>query len=171
MKKIVSVTVAAAVLFTLAACSTPSRPEDSAKNPARSSVQSVEIPEQQLRELATGYAKEVLGGLENGDYPRFIRNYAAEYAETMTAAKFAPMTKMFQKRNGKLEQLDYLGTLNQGAFKMVVWKARFARTRALEEALKRDGRDPAAQTVPDVLVRLLLGNVDGQWKIFAIVLN
>ena len=143
MKNIFSVTAAAAVLFTLAACTTTTT--ENTASPARSTVQTVQIPEQELRTIATAYAQDVIGGLEKA--------------------------KAFQERNGKLENLDYLGTLNQGAFKLVVWKARFARTKALEEELKRGGRNPAELPLPDVLIRLLVGNVDGQWKIFAIFMN
>lgn len=169
MKNIFSVTAAAAVLFSLAACTTPTA--ENTASPARSTVQAVQIPEQELRTIATAYAQDVIGGLEKGDYARFIKNYASEYAKTMNPEKFAPMAKAFQERNGKLENLDYLGTLNQGAFKLVVWKARFARTKALEEELKRGGRNPAELPLPDVLIRLLVGNVDGQWKIFAFFMN
>ena len=34
-----------------------------------------------------------------------------------------------------------------------------------------DGKDPAKIPVPELLVRLLLGNVNGEWKAFAIFFN
>ena len=52
-----------------------------------------------------------------------------------------------------------------------LWKVRFARSRASEAELKRNGKNPEKVPVPDTLVRLMLGNIDGQWKIFAIFVN
>ena len=66
MKNIFSVTAAAAVLFSLAACTTPTA--ENTASPARSTVQAVQIPEQELRTIATAYAQDVIGGLEKGDY-------------------------------------------------------------------------------------------------------
>ncbi|HBJ96371.1 MAG TPA: hypothetical protein DDZ11_08095, partial [Lentisphaeria bacterium] len=59
----------------------------------------------------------------------------------------------------------------QGIFKTALWKARFARSHASEADLKRSGKDPEKVPVPDTLIRLLLGKIDGQWKIFAIFVN
>lgn len=170
MKKILFTVAAAGAVLALSACSTLNK-DASAKDDAKSVVKAVAVQEQELRPIATTYVTDVLTGLGKGDYERFIKNYAPEYSKTMNAAKFAPMAKAFQERNGALEKLDYLGMLNQGVFKVVVWKAQFARTKAFEAELKRDGQDPAKHPMPEVLVRLMLGNVEGQWKIFAIFMN
>ncbi len=169
MKKILFTAVAAtAVIFT--ACSSLNQ-NTSEKNEEKSVVKTVAVQEQELSKLGTEYATDVITGLEKGDYKRFIKNYASEYTREMNAAKFAQMAKAFQKRNGKLEKLTYLGTLNQGVFKGIVFKAQFARSKALEDELKRKGIDSAKTPVQEVLVRLIIGNVEGKWKIFAIYMN
>lgn len=168
MMKPLFTAVAAGAILALSAC-TATRHEP-VKDNAQSTLQAVTVTDQELRPIATDYVTGVIAGLEKGDYQLFIRNYADEYSKTMNAAKFAPMAKSFQERNGKLEKLEYLGILNQGIFKVVLWKAQFARTKAFEAELKRNGQDPAKHPVPEMLIRLMLGNVNGQWKIFAILM-
>lgn len=168
MMKPLFTAVAAGAILALSACTTTR--QEPVKDNAPSTLQTVSIPDQELRIIATDYVTGVIAGLEKGDYRLFIKNYAEEYSRTMSAAKFAPMAKSFQERNGKLEKLEYLGILNQGVFKVVLWKAQFARTKALEAELKRNGQGPAKHSVPEMLVRLMLGNVNGQWKIFAILI-
>ena len=148
MRKFLSALASIGAALALTACST---------------VQTQEVPsgafnaedEQELRTAATAYVTDVLNGLESGSYELFIRNFAPEYRKTMTSAKFKLMT----------------GSLNQGIFKTALWKARFARSHASEAELIRSGKDPEKVSVPDTLIRLLLGKIDGQWKIFAIFVN
>ena len=157
MRKFLSALASIGAALALTACST---------------VQTQEMPSgvfnaEDEQELCTA----ALNGLESGNYELFIRNFAPEYRKTMTSAKFKLMTEEFRKNNGKTEKIEWLGSLNQGVFKTALWKVRFARSRASEAELKRNGKDPEKVPVPDTLIRLLLGKIDGQWKIFAIFVN
>lgn len=164
MRKFLSALASIGAALALTACST---------------VQTQEMPsgvfnaedEQELRTAATAYVTDALNGLESGNYELFIRNFAPEYRKTMTSAKFKLMTEEFRKNNGKAERIEWLGSLNQGVFKTAIWKVRFARLQASEAELKRNAKDPEKVSVPDTLIRLLLGEIDGQWKIFAIFVN
>ena len=139
--------------------------------PRASVVTPAAVSPDQLKKIADAYLKDILTGLETTDYKLFVKDFASEYKDTMNPEKFAPLAAGFQAKNGKLLELKYLDSLDQGIFKSVVWKAKFARTKVQEEALKRDGKDPGKIPVPELLVRLLLGNVNGEWKAFAIFFN
>lgn len=139
--------------------------------PKASVITPANISPDQLKQIADTCLKNIITGLETKDYKLFVKDFAREYKDTMNPEKFAPLAAGFQAKNGKLLELKYLDSLDQGIFKAVVWKAKFARTKAQEEALRRDGKDPAKFPVPELLVRLLLGNVNGEWKAFAVFFN
>ena len=164
MRKLLVVLVSIGTALIFSSCSTLRPPE------APSGEFNAE-DEQELRTAATAYVTDALNGLESGSYELFIRNFAPEYRKTMTSAKFKLMTEEFRKNNGKVEKIEWLGSLNQGIFKTALWKACFARSHASEAELIRSGKDPEKVSVPDTLIRLLLGKIDGQWKIFAIFVN
>lgn len=164
MRKLLVVLVSIGTALTFSACSTLRHPE------APSGGFNAE-DEQELRTAATTYVTDALNGLESGNYELFIRNFAPEYRKTMNSAKFELMAKEFGKNSGKAEKIEWMGVLNQGIFKTALWKVRFARSHASEAELKRNGKNPEKVPVPDTLVRLMLGNIDGQWKIFAIFVN
>lgn len=157
--------VLAAVAISACRSTAPDQP------PRASVITRAEVAPEQLKTIADAYLKDILTGLETNDYKRFVKDFASEYKDTMNPEKFAPLAAGFQAKNGKLLELKYLDSLDQGIFKSVIWKARFARTKAQEEALKRDGRDPAKTPAPELLIRLLLGNINGEWKAFAIFFN
>ncbi len=158
----------AAILAVIGFSACKSTPQE---QPPRSVITPATVSPDQLKQIADTYLKNIITGLETKDYKLFVKDFAREYKDTMNPEKFAPLAAGFQAKNGKLLELKYLDSLDQGIFKSVVWKARFARTKAQEEALKRDGKDPAKLPVPELLVRLLLGNVNGEWKAFAIFFN
>ena len=56
-------------------------------------------------------------------------------------------------------------------FRQAVWKARFARSKSQDEAIRSGGKDPAAVPVPDLLIRLYLGNENNTWKVYSIIFN
>lgn len=141
------------------------------QKPPSSVITQTAVKPEELKKIADAYLKDIITGLEKNDYKMFVKDFANEYKDTMNPEKFAPLAAGFQSKNGKLLELKYLDALDQGIFKSVVWKAKFARTKAQEDALKRDGKDPNKLPVPELLIRLLLGNVNGEWKAFAIFFN
>ena len=158
-RKFIFTSAAILAVLGFSACKTAA-PE---QTPPASVITPAEVSPDQLKKIADVYLKDILTGLETNDYKLFVKDFAREYKDTMNPEKFAPLAAGFQAKNGKLQNLKYL--------KSVVWKAKFARPKAQEEALRRDGKDPAKIPVPELLVRLLLGNVNGEWKAFAIFFN
>lgn len=166
-RKFIFTSAAILAVLGFSACKTAA-PE---QTPPASVITPAEVSPDQLKKIADVYLKDILTGLETNDYKLFVKDFAREYKDTMNPEKFAPLAAGFQAKNGKLQNLKYLDCLDQGIFKSVVWKAKFTRPKAQEEALRRDGKDPAKIPVPELLVRLLLGNVNGEWKAFAIFFN
>lgn len=150
----------------LTACSTTA---DAEKNKTEKlSIADVQVPEAELKKISESAIREIFRGIEKNDYSIFRKSF---YEKVTTEKNFKQLSAAFHEKNGKMENLKYLDTLQVGVFKVTVWKVRFARSQKLIDAMKRDNRKPEAIPLSDMLIRLYLGNIGGQWKVFSISFN
>lgn len=101
-----------------------------------------------FRETAEKLAGSVLEGIKKKDYKEFSKNMTYEMKSTITQDKFKILLKRFENELGDYESRQYLGTLKQGPLKVALWKAKFSKTNN------------------ELLLRLVIGELDGKPKVF-----
>lgn len=126
------------------------------------------ISESDLTKISEPAIREIFNGIQKNDYSIFRKPFHEKVSSEEAFQKMAPT---FRRKFGELQELKYLDTLQAGLFKATVWKARFAPSAELEEAIRREGRDPKKILVPELLIRLYLGNDNGVWKVYSIIFN
>ena len=156
----------AAMLFP--ACSS-TREEQKSKNKMENfKIANAPISESDLKKISEPAIREIFQGIHKNDYSIFRK----PFQEKLTSEQsFRKLASSFRAKFGELEDLKYLDTLQAGIFKATVWKARFARSEEFKETMRKDGKNPDLVPVPDLLIRLYLGNENGVWKVYSIIFN
>lgn len=93
-------------------------------------------------------AKTIIEGFQNQDYVLFSKNFTPELKERFPKQDFKASVDSFNKRYGKLESMVPMGEMKISGMDVLFWKARFSANKN------------------DVLIRLVLGHLDGVYKIF-----
>lgn len=84
--------------------------------------------DQEVQAAAELLLDNLLAGFNDGDYPRYSRDFDQMLKEAIPAAKFQQVRGDILKKLGKYQARQYLGFLSQGQFTVVLWKGRFAAT-------------------------------------------
>ena len=155
----------ASVMFT--ACSSM-KAEQKEEKKESFKLANVPVSETELERISEPAVREIFRGILTNDYSVFRKPFHEKVTAEQT---FRKLSAEFRKKFGELKELKYLGTLDAGIFRQTVWKARFARSKSLDEAIRRGGKDPASVPVPDLLIRLYLGNENNTWKVYSIIFN
>ncbi len=97
----------------------------------------------------------ILRGLEKSDYGLFAKNFTLDMREGFPEKGFASFVdNNFKKKYGDgYESRVYLGELSVGELTVLFWKARFKNYKN------------------DVLLRLDIGEVDGDFKVFRFLIQ
>ena len=154
----------ASVIFT--ACSSTKAEQKEKKESFK--LANIPVSESELERISEPAIREIFQGILKNDYSIFRKPFHEKVASEQT---FRQLSVKFREKFGELKELKYLGTLEAGIFKQTIWKARFARSKSLDEAIRRGGKNPSSIPVPDLLIRLYLGNENNTWKVYSIIFN
>lgn len=108
--------------------------------------------------IAKSYQQDFFKSVENKDHVLFCKNLIPELSKKFDAARFKNFCEQFDKEKGKLENIEYLGSLEIGLGRVFLWKVRFAK----DFYKLKDGR----VMYKDTLFSLLTGQVDGRLRVF-----
>ena len=128
----------------------------------------VPASESELKNFSESAIREIFDGILRNDYSVFRKPF---HKKVVSEPSFRQLAAKFREKFGGMKDLKYLGSLEAGIFKQTVWKARFDRSKSMDEAILRGGKDPADIPVPDLLIRLYLGNENGNLKVYSIMFN
>lgn len=152
-RNLLAAAFAAAMLLTVCGCRTV-EPADAHKFKAKPEKIAGDISSNALQ-----FQKDFFKAIQTKDRKLFVKNLVPELQEKIKKNGFKKFSDNFEKNKGKIESTKYLGDLNLGLLKVYLWKMRFEKDR---KKLK-DG----TVIVKDTLFTLLVGQVDGKYKIFS----
>ncbi len=113
----------------------------------------------QVKPFAEKYVNSLLDGLKEEDYSLFTSYLTPEMKENITKQAFKTMCEKFNSEKGEYQRKIYLGELDQGVFKVFLWKAVFTKDSDKDVA-------PDRRVGRDVLVKLIIGQVAKKYMIF-----
>jgi hypothetical protein len=142
--RLAAVLAAAALLLATAACRSTDK---AAADPAAAPVKSA-LAEQEKQARAEQILDTILTGMKERNHALYLRHFTTEWREKITKAKFEEMATVIANDLGEYQSRNYFGIVNKQIFDIFIWKAKFDKTD--EEAI----------------VRLVLGEVDGQYQVF-----
>lgn len=82
-----------------------------------------------LQKQYTKILQNMLQGLSEGDYTKFVRNLSDQMRAAQNRQTFLQLQKNMQKNLGKMQSMVYLGFYSQGGYNMAMFKARFAKDK------------------------------------------
>jgi hypothetical protein len=149
--RIAVASLAAAMLFSgMVACRT-STDEAAAADPAAASVAPVKsaLDEQIKQARAEEILDTILTGMKERNHTLYLSHFTSEWKEKITKANFEKMSAAIADELGECQSRQYFGLVNKQILDVFIWKATFNKTD--EEAV----------------IRLVLGEVDGQYQVFS----
>jgi hypothetical protein len=158
------------VLLSILFCGCESTDSDSKKDSAANKDKLHEFqeikPEEAdgLKDKAVVYMDNILKGIDSDNYSLFSENFTDEMREGINKDAFKEMIKRFDKQKGKMLSKQYLGVLNQGLFKIYLWKAKYEGPEIKEEG----GMGKLKRLPKDNLIKLVIGKVDEKYKVFGL---
>ena len=132
----------ASVMFT--ACSSTKAEQKEEKKESFKLAANIPVSESELERLSEPAVREIFRGILKEDYSVFRKPF---HEKVVSEPTFRRLSSEFRKKFGELKGLKYLGALDSGIFRQAVWKARFARSKSQDEAIRSGGKDPAAVPV------------------------
>lgn len=150
------------VILIQTSCATPSgnKSEETEKNPKEVQEKNAEklIPalkkseRSQSEKLASAESiiTQIFKGIEEKNYAVYSGDFTDDLKTQITEGKFKDMNKSMEEHLGNYKSREYLGSLKKTVFEIYLWKAQFSATE------------------DDVLVRLILAELDGNYKVFGI---
>lgn len=123
--------------------------EKTAEKPV-SALKRSEKPESEKLASAESIITQIFKGMEEKDYAVYSKDFTDDLKVQIGEEKFKDMNKSMEEHLGNYKSREYLGALKKSVFEIYLWKAQFSGTE------------------DDVLVRLILGELDGACKVFGI---
>jgi len=108
--------------------------------------------------IAKQYQSDFFTAIAKKDHVLFCKNLVPELIKKFDAERFKNFCEQFDKEKGKIENIEYMGTLEIGLGRVFLWKIRFAN----DFYKLKDGR----VMYKDTLFSLLTGQVDGRLRVF-----
>ena len=165
----------ASALLLLCACETTAPIQDTGdtaigSKSAANIAQTQYSPEETvaMKKAAEQFLNDILTGLRDRNYKLFIKNYTDEMKIDIPEKSFFVMADEFSKKKGPYIARQFLGDLNQGYFKIFLWKAQFDVPKELVESTKKLGKDPKTLLRSDTLIRLELAKVGNEYVVMGI---
>ncbi len=85
--------------------------------------------DQQVQAVAEPIVDNLLAGFSPGNYAQYSRDFDDTLREAIPEKKFQQVRAEILKKLGKYKDKKYLGSLNQQAHTIVLWKGAFEGTR------------------------------------------
>ncbi len=92
--------------------------------------------------------KSILEGMRNDDYSVYSAHFAEGLKKELTEEKFKKTNEAIKKQLGNCSEHQFLGKMKKNVFDVFLWKAQFTGTE------------------DESLIRLVLGQVDDQYRVF-----
>jgi len=137
----------AVAIITAAACQSVN--DDANPSPDAAAPTKSTMDEATKRAEADRILGELLAGMAEQDYTKFIACHIPERRTQINREQFLKMAQAIANDLGEYQQREYLGRLDKQILDIFLWKARFSKTDE------------------DALLRLMLGEVDGRYQVFS----
>lgn len=82
-----------------------------------------------VRSISEPVLDNILKGFKERDYDAYIRDFAPSLKESTSPQKFIKTDKTIKKTIGSCLGKTYLGFLSRGDMTVVLWKAKFSKTK------------------------------------------
>jgi len=137
----------AAALLLAGGCSSTPEPEANAATVEPTPGVTAATTPRQAGELML---PSILKGLADGDYNMYSRDFSQKLKDYFNKTMFTRANKKVKERLGKQDGgVELLGTWSKRGYDTLLWKARYS-----------DSKD-------DILYKMYLQKVDGQWRVVA----
>ncbi len=84
--------------------------------------------DQQVQALADPILDNLLAGFNEGNYPKYSKDFDPTLKESLPEAKFKQVRTEILNKIGQYQSRKFLGFLNQNKFTAVLWKGKFSQT-------------------------------------------
>lgn len=116
-----------------------------------------------VKRIADEYMQGIIKAMNENNYKEFSKHFTPEMKKGITKSAFKTMMDKFKAEKGTYKGRQYLGELNQGLFKVYLWKAEYDKPAPKDEKEK-----VKFQIQHDTLVRLIVGQVDDKYMVFGL---
>ena len=147
MRNLFPIVAAAAAAFVLTSCSTWWGGKETDKKQVNPEFAAA-VPIETSRQAADRIIDQILTGMRKEDFKTFCLDFTPIAMAEFKEEGFKHVCLTFKDKWGTFQSRTYLGELEVGEHKDILWKGKFDKNKN------------------DILISLRIGDVDGHWRVF-----
>ena len=94
-----------------------------------SAANAIATTDEQLRAIADPLLDTILEGLATDNYPQYSKNFDSTLRKAIPHTQFLNTNRRIEASIGNYVSREYLGSLVKGTMTVVLWKARFDKSK------------------------------------------